>query len=245
MHELAYFRFFSVESTISFQTISALLRLGHKYRLDIEKEATTRLKLVFPSTLEEFDDPNKGLRLLGRQPDTEMYCSTSHIKICVSDAIAAINLARTYDIPSILPSSFYMCSRLPLSTLVSGALETRGTANRLSSADLTICLEGHLELIRRYSLMVQTVWDEIGRDGCTTPGACFDLKEVVGGPGIRESDPMSPAEMLGHCLVGTAWVTQEDEILPMCKECSVRRTGLWVQFRKEIWDDLPSIFNLL
>ncbi|KAK7690525.1 hypothetical protein QCA50_005623 [Cerrena zonata] len=231
---------FGFRKKLHFRTVSALLRLGNKYGLvDLEQEAIARLQRLFPSDLQDFQ--NGYTESDYERENMHLFCSTSRIRLRSSDAIAAVNLARAYNIPSILPAAFYICSRLPVELLVQGVSTPKGTSpNILSRVDLIRCWNGQIELGRRYGLKMQAMSNAIAqRPACTGSWHCQELKKTWEAEDDRDTDCQ---DALGCCLVGSQWVTTDDEEL--CAACHSRRVLLWDDFRQSTWDDLPKIFDV-
>ena len=212
--------------------------MGHKYGLkDIEDEALTRLKLAFPDQLHALGDPHNAS--LSKR-DRKFTCSPARMVLHTHDAIAAINLARTFNISSILPCAFYICSRLPMEILLTGVSNPRGPRSVLSKADLTRCLNGLLELSSRYGLMMQTLWLEVSEEDCEDPEGC---REQALDNHFREEHYPNEADALGSCLVRPHCIVPHASD-GICQECIGRMENLWADFRFDTWKDLGKIFDL-
>ncbi|KAK7690526.1 hypothetical protein QCA50_005624 [Cerrena zonata] len=230
------------QQIIHFQTIAALLRLGHKYGLtELEQEAIARLKRLFPTELDDFFDEYTGSKY--DRDNRSLCCPDSKIHLKSSDAVEAINLARTYNIPSILPSAFYICSRLPINLLVKGVptLGSRVSRNMLSRADLVRCLEGQIELSRRYVLRWETLHEAIGKGSCIDTKLCLSSKLEWAKEGHRA---WQYQDAIGCCLLDSDWATSGRSQELLCDGCDGKRESLWEKFRRETWNDLSVIFDL-
>ena len=236
-------RFFGFRQTIQFETVSALLRLGNKYGLaHLEQEAVARLERLFPSSLSEFKNGHTDAH--SERENIKIFCPDSRIEMVSSDAIEAINLARAYTIPSILPSAFYICSRLPILYLTKGDSNTRGATNVLNPIDLAKCLTGQLELTRRYVVTTQTLDNEVGHRCDNAADSCIDRTQKIHGIEHRDSVSTRQSNALGSCLLSSEWITDDDDCYGICDKCSLKRMELWDEFRQTIWNDLSTIFSL-
>lgn len=109
--------------------MSALIRLANKYQIeDVEKRALSALSLIFTS-------------YRWRRIHVETQSSEEDRVF----AIAAVNLARLTNTPSVLPSAFYHCALLG-SKVLSGFAREYGTVEYLSEDDLGRCMDGIAKL---------------------------------------------------------------------------------------------------
>lgn len=122
--------------TVPVEAALALFRLGSKYQVDhVRGEVLSRLERCFPTKLESWT-PN--LRMATKYPP---------LTIEPQDSIAVVNLARTYDLPQLLPAALYMCCQLKPNQLVNGIYYAKtGHTEHLSKGDLTLILEGQVKL---------------------------------------------------------------------------------------------------
>lgn len=228
-----------------FDTVSALLRLGNKYALaDLEQEAVERLEKIFPSSLDDFE--HELIQPTCRRADLNLFCPKSRVSFKSSDAITAINLARTYDIPSLLPSAFYMCSRLPIDILVKGAPPSRHMLmNSLARDDLIRCWNGQLELGHHYMSMAQTLTNAISENDCSTSVTCCSVKANWIVEMEEETNSASCLDTMGCCLMAPNLTYLADVEMGLCRECIQRREEIWEQFRQSIWNALPNMFDVI
>ena len=216
--------------------------MAHKYGLkDLEDEATIRLKLVFPNTLDNFDKTSS--RYWDRK-DYSFISDQARVRLHSHDAMEAVNLARTFNIPSILPCTFYICSRLPIETLVTGVPNPRGSRSVLSKADQTRCFQGILKLSRRYVLKLETLHHEIGTGDCDDVEGCEERAQERAEEDRRENDDMHSLNALGNCLARSTTVRSELDEEGLCDTCISRMEELWDDFRDDTWSALKRIFNL-
>ncbi|KAI1795285.1 hypothetical protein LXA43DRAFT_939155 [Ganoderma leucocontextum] len=147
------------ELPFTFDEISAVIRLSHKYHVaDAQRQALHTLKLYFT---EDFHDMERfeedGLFLIKR-----------------SDAISAVNLARLTDTPSILPVTFYKCCELG-SAVMDGCRRADGHVEHLSLEDHKICMTGRVALVRDARALVFRIFQETPSP---SPAPLTDLKDL-------------------------------------------------------------------
>ncbi|KAI1785126.1 hypothetical protein LXA43DRAFT_976405 [Ganoderma leucocontextum] len=109
----------------SFNTISASIRLGHKYQMSsLVGHAIDYLKEHF----------------LTMYDDWEKYPTYGLPAFDDVHAIAVVNFARTFDQPLLLPSTLLACTVLPGRILVAGCKCEDGSHETLAMEDLTRCI---------------------------------------------------------------------------------------------------------
>lgn len=134
-----------------------MFRMGSKYSVStLREEALWRLEAIL-STPDSVFEPEKSLA----------------VKSLTGWTIRVVNLARSFDIPSILPGAFYICSQLPLDTLLAGAHISGDKYEKLSQEDLGICLQGRDKLVARNVTVAATLVTLAKQGfGCSGPGTC-------------------------------------------------------------------------
>lgn len=157
------------------------------------------------------------------------------IDMNTTDAITAINLARIYNIPSILPATFYVCSRLPPKTLVEGVADAHGNLSLLSPTDLVRCLNGQHELDREYALAIQDLRLVIAGDSCEDSDECSEVQKT------HHETAMYLA--MGCCFAG-AGSLDADLDGALCDTCTEARRESWNRFGSRMWYSLLDIFHL-
>ncbi|PIL33066.1 hypothetical protein GSI_04515 [Ganoderma sinense ZZ0214-1] len=120
-------------NTVDISCISSILRLGDKYHLapSLLMEAKNHLMTYYTTSFEAWADRCNALRW---QPQP-------------LDAIRVINLSRLLDIPSVLPTAFYICANIDPeelrygSTLEDGSIrETLTPEDQFLVAQMRSCL---------------------------------------------------------------------------------------------------------
>ncbi|KAI0676520.1 hypothetical protein C8Q78DRAFT_27991 [Trametes maxima] len=112
-------------SAFSFDQLSSLVRLGHKYGIeDVEKQALSYLKLYYTTKFECWE--------AGHTP-----CDLTDAR----QSIGAVNLARLTGNIDMLPVALYTCATLK-GEIAKGWVREDGTVEYLSPEDLGRCIEG-------------------------------------------------------------------------------------------------------
>ena len=118
--------------------VSALLKLGRKYQVGfIADEAIRRLRHACPNV----NDPH--CKFL----DRTTTIITDYVQGGEGMAITIVNLARSFDLPELLPVAMYRCCQMSTHTLIHGATLEDGTHEQLSNADVALCLEGKTQIL--------------------------------------------------------------------------------------------------
>ncbi|KAJ6519065.1 hypothetical protein C8R45DRAFT_851715 [Mycena sanguinolenta] len=205
-----------------FPAVAALIRLGRKYEFkDFLNMAVARVKLEFPTTLDEFDALSS------------YFTTITDYRGLGFDVVA---VAEENNISSVLPGVYlYVADRL-LDELFESIEKDDGTTASLAPNHLRRCAVGREKLLRRkfqpgyslgWALDVATV------DGCTGPSECREAREMF----MRE------------CLNASSfWAfTQTDCVKDLCQLCSVCHDHAIEAMdggRKKLWEELPHIFGL-
>ncbi|TBU37460.1 hypothetical protein BD309DRAFT_995090 [Dichomitus squalens] len=125
---------FSLETQPSYQTISASIRLGHKYQLDrLVDAALAYLRRYYTTDYDTWHN-------------IHTHCKTHPLSPV--HAIGVVNLARLTGADDILPSALYACCTLEGPQLVEGFQREDGTPEVLSNADLARCIQGKANLTK-------------------------------------------------------------------------------------------------
>lgn len=118
--------------------------MGSRLSLHLLREkAVENLKMLFPTSLTKHGTPkNIQISLEKKERHRRMY------------AIEAINAAREFDVPSILPLAYYAAAQLSFSDIVKGVPREDGTRVQLQIADVLRVIQGREDLIlsRRHTV---------------------------------------------------------------------------------------------
>ncbi|RDX49028.1 hypothetical protein OH76DRAFT_1351489, partial [Lentinus brumalis] len=116
----------------AFHTISAYIRLGHKYQINtLFDESLSYLKECFTTDLkarQAWLDHRVQVPLEWGSYRPEIY------------AIGVVNLARLAHCDTILPTALAACCSLRVESLFDGFVREDGTRERLSEGDLRLCM---------------------------------------------------------------------------------------------------------
>lgn len=216
---------FKPASNLSYHTVSAVIRLGHKYQMtDLVKDAVDYLKRWYTSVFDEW--------AAGRlyAPDAPF----EHVH-----AIGVVNLARLVDEPLLLPSALLMCCSLD-EDIVKGFAREDGTRETLSPHDLGLCFAARKVFAGNMLVILLSVFDSSVSNGCADPSRCRDALQrmILDGlripgaiPKIVHPDILrSFVHFLGPCAV--------------CASCQEMVRERDVDVRKRAWQSLPKIFKL-
>ena len=118
-----------VDVAAPMQWVSTILKLGRKYQVDFMVEEAMR-------------------RLIAACPKNNSRASALHAKTAIRDyegggmEISIINLARSFDLPMLLPHAFRRCrTQTSVENLIHGVDRGDGTFEHLSSEDLATCIK--------------------------------------------------------------------------------------------------------
>ncbi|OJT06832.1 hypothetical protein TRAPUB_2308 [Trametes pubescens] len=161
---------------LPFHYVAAIVELGHKYQIDhLCAEGLDRMKTCFChrfSTMQSTAEFGSMTPHGGTTSELGLYSSTLQVRPS-RDAIRAVNLVRLVGEDSMLPVAFYLCTLLPVATLLSGTAMGRGLRHTLSGPDLALCLEARTRLAMRASQRVQSLWDPLCcSNKCFTANTC-------------------------------------------------------------------------
>ncbi|TCD63701.1 hypothetical protein EIP91_005106 [Steccherinum ochraceum] len=124
---------------LQFREVSTMLRLGSKYQVEhVRSEAIRRLKICFPDDLSLYATRHTRYRTI-EQIHVEAYCLNAPISLIHEDCISVVNFARSFDLPTLLPTALYACAQLPVATLLQGYTGTDGAVYKLSEPDILRC----------------------------------------------------------------------------------------------------------
>ncbi|KAH8101967.1 hypothetical protein BXZ70DRAFT_1007192 [Cristinia sonorae] len=234
-------RYFSDDHILSFEEISAMLRLGFKYNIThVREEAIRRLRRCFPSDLESFATPISRYALMieydeeAEEEDSPAYFPQSSTSLKNYDAFAVIKLARSFDLNDILPAAFYTCAQMDNASVASTPLPG-DEMYRLSDEDREACMDGQDAL--RSAMLRSFKWLLRGpQKGCETLEKCQAAS--------RENTKNLWGNAIGYCdaLIDNAWI----DALPgkYCRVCLRRAKREYDQERVTTWNKLREYFNL-
>lgn len=211
------------------------IRLAHKYAMSsVFVPAVEELKRYFPADFNSWD----------------RRLTTPHPR----HAIVALNLTRLVDIPSILPSAFYLCCQLDGRKLM-GLPDADGAApevaDTLMPEDLARCINGRDALWGRRAVFLSDLFKKTKR----SPGCATALKADVGSPWEcqrSQEDIWHDQQTLDHSRDLLApWGRLIREHLrtktsdnPLCPACVVALCEQEKRLRRWEWTWLRGLFDL-
>ncbi|KAI0760096.1 hypothetical protein C8Q74DRAFT_1319353 [Fomes fomentarius] len=206
----------------SFDQISALIRLGHKYQIeDVQHQALAVLQTAFPSTFKEFSNRDAS-SLFGPPPVRRK-----------SSGIEAIHLAQLTETPALLPTAFYSCTILG-EAVVDGHHREDGTVQYLSVEDLRRFIRGYGEVKLRVPHSIARIFELKPDKQCTSPNTCcvafHTIQAEAGGIILRR--------WLGAI---DRWGERPGSY---CKACAKMLKARVLEEQKDLWRDLPAIFDV-
>ncbi len=131
---------------LSFEEVSALVRLGRKYQFDdMEQQAVAFLKGHFAQPLSVW-----------LKADKYVPAGWDHVH-----AIGAVNIARLVGCDAILPTAMMVCCALDGVELVRGFVRADGTRETLSDEDLGLCVRARPRLMHATTAAILEVFDPL------------------------------------------------------------------------------------
>ena len=211
-----------------------LVRLGRKYQIDsLYNDALGVLKTFLTTQY-------------GSWYDEPRYDAWGRYGL---DPIAAVNLARLTDTPSILPIALYLCCQLRTEDLLRGTTHPDGTSQQLTLDDLRRCVDARVLLTREKDAAVERIFDLTMSEHCADLGSCKERLEyhmaiyrkrvMDNTPGWNIAGPWLPYVWLKSCSSERGYGEP-----PLCSHCMAL---LELQHRDvcaKMWEDLPRYFDL-
>ena len=209
----------------SFEAILASIRLGHKYQMSALVEHTfDYLKDYFPTTFDVWDKCSS-------------YAPPSFI---TSRAIAVVNLARTYDKPTLLPSALLVCTTLKATTLVTGFPREDGGWERLSDDDLARCVRAHSSFVTTSIAAAIRVFNSRTSTNCKRQAQCeVELRKMLEGlDGVLKhfAEPCDPTRSYVKLY--------RDPGQRLCWACHEMVRVRELKERRAAWVALPDLLDI-
>ncbi|RDX48935.1 hypothetical protein OH76DRAFT_1351645 [Lentinus brumalis] len=219
------------EAKVTFDQVCAVIRLAHKYHVeDIERQALSALKAYYTDDFDQFENMDD---------DDDDTLPIAFADVSVPHAVAAINIARLTDTPSILPLAFYHCCVLG-GKVLDGYAREDGTIDHLEREDVKKCMDGRNALGREALRIILRIFRDETCDQCPTPTKC-----ILALPGMLV-DAVN-LESSADCNVLNSWTGFMNDIAQLWGLCEVCRHALAardVKERRVTWRRLPEIFQL-
>ena len=209
---------------IPMSVVSAFLRLGKKYEIDIlQAEATKRLTYECPSSLEDFDK-------------LEFW---SMIEAEDGLPIEIVKLGRENGLLSVVPIALYCCCRCYSALeILKGVKGRAGDCISLSQEDREACIVANQRIIQAQATTT-FLWMNPGTaagslyKSCRSPASCsFARKDLL-------CEMFLP---LPKSIALDLWEGQWEK--GMCSACVEAAKASHNEGREKMWEDLPSFFNM-
>ncbi|KAK7049036.1 hypothetical protein R3P38DRAFT_3345930 [Favolaschia claudopus] len=212
---------FLAQDKISFSALSALLRMGRKYDLpDLSDSAVKRLTSIFPSTFEDFET-EPGYRTIEHQSGIEFDI---------------IELAREYNIMTILPAVFYCIVRpqFVLPKLCQGEERPNGTIAQLSRQELTRCVVAREKLLGEQFRQGRTFgWvRKWPYPNCSAGSTCHKYRSLL------------QSSFMDLAYIGAFAQPRDIAEFEFCTTCLGHIEESMAAGRKMMWEMLPGFFDL-
>ncbi|KAI0750320.1 hypothetical protein C8Q80DRAFT_1253846 [Daedaleopsis nitida] len=203
-------------SLTQFSVLASLVRMGHKYQLDlILDESLRRLKTVYNPDFSVWE-PHQGR-------------SNGVVELQNEDAIEAFNLFCLVDRPEMLPTALYACCNLDTHVLLHGWQRSDGsTLEKLSMEDLELCLNARPELQALDAQLAAQLYDVAPSESCQDGVRCGHTLSSQ-----RRGLPSAFWDILGYQPL-TRYLIDAVEVLgaqeQLCPSCvDMLRGGTWTQ----------------
>lgn len=231
---------------MTFPVIGAFLRLGNKYEIpELQRAAISRLRACFPDRLKDFRNAETTAQCAETEDEDEdmdeedLKFNPPLIYMCLEEVIGVIDLARTHNLPSLLPAAFYLISCLPPEIVVKGGGQDRdGKRLLLSQGDIVKTLAGSKQLVQRELAAIPKMSRVVAK---AARGKCVETCALSNVLQSTHADWGSLMGNLGESLY-------EDRLHPyldgVCPKCHARINAQWQHFRELTWSSLREIFSL-
>ncbi len=218
-------------SNISFETISACVRLGHKYEMkQLYQQAIDYLKDHFTH---DFD--------LWTSIPTWLPCGFEKCS-----PIGVVNLARLTGEASMLPTALWLCCRLG-PELAEGLVYSDGERETLSSADLGLCFVARSRLMQETVLNFIRLFPSIPDYGkCTNPyreDGCKSVSKQL----VKAVDTVLTTLQRPDPLIQRSRALpppySKDATLGLCDACLDSVNDVERKRRRDAWKRLPALLG--
>ncbi|KAJ7100389.1 hypothetical protein C8R44DRAFT_642011 [Mycena epipterygia] len=212
-----FFEAFPAPTT--FAILSGVLRLSHKYEVDVlRKRALIHISSFHPTTLHEWE------QLEGK--------TSPWADLCI------VFLARPLSIDWILPTTFYrICHKTPEESLLMGYGPYELTAEDKIRCMAT-CRVIETTAVTR---ILDFLWSPVFIHGCEHPEECmesrFRRRRAVEGRRERTSEEAAIIPL-------GIWKEEDWEDLEVCDVCLSTMKTTHQQAKQSFWDGLPAMFGL-
>lgn len=219
---LFHFRYFISNKPTPFRAVAGVLRMASKYMVaPLQEKAINHLCRIYPTRFEDMRPDHKALR-------SEVFGSDSDAP---EHPILLLNLVRSYQVTKLLPWAYYAVVRWSFRDMVTGHTCSDGSVARLSSEDMKICLLGFDALLTiQHTNNKQLFLGPVPK--CQSWSSCSGISDAY----TRSLDE--------HGTGLVAPLSPLRRAVTACDLCLVSIKKLDLEKRKEVWQQLPSIFGL-
>ncbi|PIL26493.1 hypothetical protein GSI_12251 [Ganoderma sinense ZZ0214-1] len=209
-------------ATRSFDEVSAVVRLAHKYHIQSIEDQAIRALQEHPFTTD--------LSVHSIPPGKQQ------IPIQGAQFIGAVNLSRLTDTPQVLPLALLRCSCLG-GNLLDGWKRGDGTTEYLSTADIKRCFDGRVALAQEQFLLLSRLFDTIPFAKCMARGACATQMANIARNVVSKEDLVKKPPL--HDWAPSIRATPV--LCEGCKEVLLDRNKVE---RQRTWESLPRVFGV-
>ncbi|TBU29661.1 hypothetical protein BD311DRAFT_660619 [Dichomitus squalens] len=212
---------------LSFDAVSACVRLGHKYEIDeIVQRSLDYLKKFFVESFETWarvDPP--------RPPAFE-----------ANHSIGVVNIARMTSTDVLLPTALMGCCMLNSTELVNGFTREDGTQEKLSAEDIGRCFLGRANLMQANTLATLGVFEQTLSEGCTR-------RDVCGPVFLKLLDELRNHERVVCTLdwfkYWSDYIDGRDDDRRICARCYKMLQEREKEQHRGIWKRLPELMGVV
>ncbi|KAI8992835.1 hypothetical protein BD414DRAFT_412376 [Trametes punicea] len=211
---------------LSFDAVSACIRLGHKYEIDhMVQRCLDYLKKYFVEgydTWARTDPP--------RPPAFQsVHC------------IGVVNIARMTNTDILLPTALMGCCMLTAAELVDGFAREDGTREVLAAEDIGRCFLGRANLMQANTLATLKLFNQTLSEGCTRRDVCAPVF-------LRLLDELRSHERVVCTLdwykYWSDYIDGRDDDRRLCAPCYKMLSEREKQQHREIWRRLPELMGV-
>lgn len=236
------------------KNISKTLRLAVKYDVEsVRSRIITHLEAEWPRNLQEWYEFHCALKAKqGWESMTPLYPDDVAAHACFQEPVAALYLAREFNITSILPAVFYRLSTTKISddtaedstSFDSGS--TPADWGNLLGPEWRLMMRGRNMLIHRFQMLMSDTYDFFNHGpptNCTSPLQCEDILQTLRNEHVGQFDPSFArrSDIIGNIL---DWLGCEDDTWGLCFGCEKRVRDELRRQLASVWENLPIVFEL-
>ena len=153
------------------------------------------------------------------------------------DAVAAVNIARLTETPSMLPFALYQVCALE-ERVLDGYTRRDGCVEHLTPDDLRLCLSARRELAKQMAFSIQDVLANPS-NGCKRTAQCESALD-----NIRYDVQV---DSLGGCNIFDAYAGAVENLptgFDLCEVCTNQVLQREEAERRRVWEMLPGMFGM-